>query len=99
MANLTAAQVSDMMNGLHYVNIHTEQFQAGEIRGQILPVPDDQLTWTKDTLCVALDPPCAEHTGACCDGTTGNCDDDVPESACPVACFGECVGGSIKYYH
>jgi hypothetical protein len=27
---------------------------------------------------------CPQHTGACCDGTTGNCTNNVPESECPV---------------
>jgi len=30
------AQVQDMLNGLHYINIHTANFGNGEIRGQIL---------------------------------------------------------------
>jgi hypothetical protein len=37
---LTAAQVTDLMAGLHYVNIHTTQFRPGEIRGQLLSVPE-----------------------------------------------------------
>jgi len=44
----------------------------------------DQVSWTKATLCAELDPPCTEHTGACCDGTTGTCIDGVPQSLCPV---------------
>ncbi|MEP6921315.1 MAG: PQQ-dependent sugar dehydrogenase [bacterium] len=31
---LTPAQVSDLKNGLHYVNVHTSIFPSGEIRGQ-----------------------------------------------------------------
>lgn len=34
---LTAAKMTDMMNGLHYANIHSMMFGAGEVRGQILP--------------------------------------------------------------
>lgn len=32
---LTAAQVTDLSNGLYYVQIHTDAFPGGEIRGQI----------------------------------------------------------------
>ena len=31
---LTPAQVTDLKNGLHYVNVHTSMFPNGEIRGQ-----------------------------------------------------------------
>jgi len=52
-----------------------------------LCVIDDpsQVSWTKDTLCVALDPPCTEHTGACCNRAApgGTCTDNVPDSQCP----------------
>ncbi|MEE9293718.1 MAG: nidogen-like domain-containing protein [Phycisphaerae bacterium] len=85
VANLSAAQMDRMINGLHYVNIHSAQWPGGEIRGQIVLVPDDsQFTWTKDTLCEDLDPRCTEHTGACCDHAQpgGFCVPDVPESRC-----------------
>jgi len=36
---LTAAQAQDMLDGLHYINVHTTFDEAGEIRGQILRVP------------------------------------------------------------
>ncbi len=36
---VTAAEVGYLEAGLTYVNIHTAQFPAGEIRGQLLPVP------------------------------------------------------------
>ena len=32
------ADVADLLAGLWYVNIHTEEHEGGEIRGQILPV-------------------------------------------------------------
>ena len=45
-----------------------------------------QIQWFKDGVCVqdggTID--CLEHTGACCDGTTGICTDNVPESLCPT---------------
>src|SRR5262245_17980025 len=37
--NITAAQVLQVESGGAYINIHTDQFQAGEIRGQIVPEP------------------------------------------------------------
>ena len=37
---LTAQQVTDLFNGLHYVNIHTGFNPAGEIRGQIYLIPE-----------------------------------------------------------
>ena len=35
-ATLTPAQITDLMAGKWYVNIHTAQFPGGEIRGQVL---------------------------------------------------------------
>ena len=34
---LTKSNKKDLSKGLLYLNIHTQQFQGGEIRGQILP--------------------------------------------------------------
>jgi hypothetical protein len=48
---LTAQQVSDLTNGLYYVNIHTTMYPGGEIRGQILStatnctVPVEEKSW------------------------------------------------------
>ena len=38
------AQLVNLLSGLSYVNFHTVQFAGGEIRGQILPVPEPA-TW------------------------------------------------------
>src|SRR5215475_3319348 len=38
--NITAAQVLQVESGGAYINIHTDQFPAGEIRGQIDAVPE-----------------------------------------------------------
>jgi len=35
---LTRKQVRDLNKGLFYLNIHTDEFPGGEIRGQVLPV-------------------------------------------------------------
>jgi aldose sugar dehydrogenase len=37
--SLTAQQVLDLKNGLHYVNVHSSTFPAGEIRGQFQSSP------------------------------------------------------------
>ena len=37
--SLTPDLVDDILSGLSYINIHTTAFPAGEIRGQIVPVP------------------------------------------------------------
>ena len=37
--NISAAQASDLLNGLWYINIHTAAFPGGEIRGQVIPEP------------------------------------------------------------
>lgn len=34
--SITPAQAADLVNGLHYLNIHTTGFTGGEIRGQLL---------------------------------------------------------------
>ena len=39
METLTAGEAQDMLDGLHYVNIHTTLHSGGEIRGQILQGP------------------------------------------------------------
>ena len=36
METLSAGEAQDMLDGLHYVNIHTDLHGGGEIRGQIL---------------------------------------------------------------
>jgi len=36
---LSASQVSDLLGGLWYLNLHTTAFGGGEIRGQVVPEP------------------------------------------------------------
>lgn len=38
-ASLTQQQIGEILEGLWYVNIHTELNQSGEIRGQVVPEP------------------------------------------------------------
>lgn len=42
---LSAAQASDLLAGLWYINIHSELFPGGEIRGQVRPVPVPAALW------------------------------------------------------
>jgi Cu/Zn superoxide dismutase len=42
---ITPSQVSDLRSFLHYFNVHSINFNNGEIRGQVLPIP--KLTLTK----------------------------------------------------
>lgn len=37
---ITSEQAQDLLNGLWYTNIHSTLFPAGEIRGQLMPVPE-----------------------------------------------------------
>ncbi len=38
--NISAGQAADLLSDLWYINIHTSQFPGGEIRGQVLLVPE-----------------------------------------------------------
>lgn len=46
---LSAQQKADLMAGLWYVNIHSNQFGSGEIRGQVLQsaVPTEDDSWSE----------------------------------------------------
>lgn len=39
MSSITAQQMSDVLAGLWYLNIHTEANPSGELRGQVTPEP------------------------------------------------------------
>ena len=41
---ITAGQAADLLADLWYINIHTDQFPGGEIRGQVLLVPEPAAT-------------------------------------------------------
>ena len=43
--NITGTQANDLLAGLWYINIHTTNFPAGEIRGQVNVVPVPAAVW------------------------------------------------------
>lgn len=45
----TSTQATDIMSGLHYINIYTDANPGGEIRGQLIVVPEPG---TKGLLCL-----------------------------------------------
>ncbi len=45
MATLTAAQETQLLSNLWYINIHTTAFPGGEIRGQVQVVPLPAAVW------------------------------------------------------
>jgi len=55
-ATLTVPQASDLLAGLWYINLHTQSFPAGEIRGQVevnvVPVP--AAVWLFGTALIGL---------------------------------------------
>lgn len=42
-ATLSAPQASDLLAGLWYINVHSSNFSGGEIRGQVVVVPEPAL--------------------------------------------------------
>ena len=42
---ITSAQATDLLAGLWYINIHTDAFPSGEIRGQVNVVPIPAAAW------------------------------------------------------
>jgi len=44
-ATITNPQVADLLGGLWYINIHSDLFPAGEIRGQVNVVPIPAAIW------------------------------------------------------
>ncbi len=62
-ATLTAAQETDMFNGLMYVNVHTVSLPGGEIRGQLSATTDGQTDFFNGRLQGALQVPPNNSTG------------------------------------
>ena len=42
---LNVLQILDLMNGLWYINIHSDLYPTGEIRGQVIPTGVNYLLW------------------------------------------------------
>jgi CHRD domain/PEP-CTERM motif len=40
--SITAAQIAELEAGLFYMNVHDSVFPAGEIRGQLAPIPEPE---------------------------------------------------------
>lgn len=49
-----AANVADLLAGNTYLNLHTAAFSAGEIRGQLTPVPVPAAVWLLGSGLIAL---------------------------------------------
>eukprot|EP01083_Nonionella_stella_P242520 845911_1 len=45
---LDVNQTTDILNGLYYINIHSNDFPAGEIRGQVYLFEDYIQTWEEE---------------------------------------------------
>jgi hypothetical protein len=53
-AFITASQAADLLSGLWYINIHSEAFRAGEIRGQVNVIPVPAAFWLFGTALVGF---------------------------------------------
>jgi len=73
--NMTPAQVTELLAGHYYLNIHTSGRPAGEIRGQILPRTVDRFTFTANAAQVV---PPTDSTA------TGDCLADLSDNAASV---------------
>jgi hypothetical protein len=78
--NMSPAEVTELLAGRYYLNIHTSGRPAGEIRGQILPRTVDRFTFTANAAQVV---PADDSTA------TGNCFADLADNA--ASTFVQCT--------
>ncbi len=69
-ATLTAGQAADLQNGLWYINLHSSDFPAGEIRGQVLPALTNYWNLNEGTGLTAANAVAAGSTAQLNGGTT-----------------------------
>ncbi len=89
---MTATNISDLLAGNLYINVHTAGRPAGEIRGQILPRTVDTVPFTADGSQVV--PPNDTTATASC---TANLDDDA--AAMGVSCTHNLASPSAAHIH
>ncbi|HKO56268.1 MAG TPA: CHRD domain-containing protein [Thermoanaerobaculia bacterium] len=78
--NMSAAQMSDLLAGNYYVNIHTSGRPNGEIRGQMLTRTRDALSFTANA---------AQEVPPTDSAATGNCFADLSDNAASL--FVQCT--------
>lgn len=78
---LTEPQAADLLAGLYYVNIHTTNYDAGEIRGQLIPLPEP--------------PPNNPPTAECPEAGNLVCKGDGPVEATVTATVRDADGDSL----
>ncbi|HEX2833146.1 MAG TPA: CHRD domain-containing protein [Thermoanaerobaculia bacterium] len=91
-SGMTPADISDLLAGNLYLNIHTAGRPAGEIRGQILPRTVDL---------VAFDAEGSEVVPPNESAATANCtaDLDVPATSLAIHCTHDLAGASAAHVH
>ncbi|HUR81840.1 MAG TPA: IPTL-CTERM sorting domain-containing protein [Thermoanaerobaculia bacterium] len=89
---MTAQNISDLLAGNLYINIHTSGRPSGEIRGQILPRTVDTVAFTADGSQVV--PPNASNATASCTADLNNAAD-----AMAVSCTHNLATPSAAHIH
>jgi len=86
--NLTPAQQTDMMNQLHYINVHTGVCPSGAIRGQIVRAQNPEACCLPDGTCMDTD----RATCICLGGVPGG-----PGSVCLGDADGNMIDDACEY--
>jgi len=90
--SMTAADISDLLAGNLYINIHTAGRPSGEIRGQILPRTVDLVSFTANGSQVV--PPNASSATANC-----TADLDGPATSLAIQCTHNLAGATAAHVH